>query len=287
MMRACHRWLFHLVAVLTPLTAFSQATPEKSLEAQADTLYSHEEFGEAAKLYTKVIDAAKFKDGKFENREIYNAVYKRAVCYYSTREFDKALKDLELFAPAFPRATQPKLLRAFIYRELGDIEKQLSNLNEVLEVQDPNPDFLKWRGLLYIQKNQYEKALKDIRAAKQFQDDPEVETYLGLCYHSIGKKDSAYLSFNKAIELDATMMSTYLYAGSVALQDGEFELALEYVNLALRLDGKSKEALFYKGVALVELKKVDEGCRCLNRAFYAGFDDAGDYLSEYCYEVEN
>jgi tetratricopeptide (TPR) repeat protein len=267
MNRGCIRWLFHFLVIAAPLTAFSQSPKEKSLEAEADTLYSHEQFEDAAKLYTKIIDAGKRKDGIFENKEIYNTLYKRAVCYYSTREFDKALKDLELFQPAFPRATQPKLLMAFIYRETGDTDKQLSNLNQVIDLQPANPDFLKWRGLLYIQKAQYEKALKDILGAKQFQDDPEIETYLGLCYYNTGKKDSAYLSFNKAIELDATFIASYLYAG--------------------RLDGKSKEALFYKGIALVELKRVDEGCRCLNRAFYAGFDDAGDYLAEYCYEVEN
>ena len=99
--------------------------------------------------------------------------------------------------------------------------------------------------------------------------------------------DSAFISFNKSIELDATYLPAYLYAGSVALEEGDNLLGLKYLNLALRLDPKNKEALFYKGAALIELKRVDEGCGCLNRAFYAGMDEAGDYLKEYCYEVED
>ena len=238
-------------------------------------------------MYSKVVDASKFKDGQFDDKDVYNALYKRAVCYYNTQEYDKALKDLDLFVPVFPNAPQPKLLKAFIYRELDDIDNQLTNLQGAMDLQPVNPDFLKWRGLLYLQKNNYLKALNDVRSARSFQDDPEVETYLGLCYYNLDKKDSAYISFNKAIELDATFPASYLYAGSMSLQDGEYERSLEYLNLALRLDPRNKEALFYKGAALVELKRIDEGCRCLNQAFYAGFDDAADYLKEYCYGVEN
>ena len=265
----------------------AQAPKWKAFEAEADTLYNHQDFAGALKLYTKAIESTKFKDGKYEDQDVYNCLYKRAVCYYSTQEYNKALKDLELFSPVYPKAPQPKLLKAFIYRELNDIDNQLVNLQEAMELIPPNPDYLKWRGLLYLQKNDYAHALRDVLSAKGFQDDPEVQTYLGLCYYNLDKKDSAYISFNKAIEMDATYIAPYLYAGSVSLQDGSYERGLEYLNLALRLDPKNKEALFYKGAALVELKRMDEGCRCLNRAFYAGFDDAADYLKEYCYEVEN
>ena len=71
------------------------------------------------------------------------------------------------------------------------------------------------------------------------------------------------------------------------MEGGDNYTGLKYINLALRLDPKNKQALFYKGAALIELEKIDEGCSCLNRAFYAGMDEAGDYLKEYCFEVED
>ena len=88
---------------------------------------------------------------------------------------------------------------------------------------------------------------------------------------------------NKAIELDVTFLPPYLYAGSYCLQENEFELVLKYVNVALQIEPNNKTALLYKGVALVELKKEKEGCRCLTKALAAGEDDAADYLKEYCY----
>jgi Flp pilus assembly protein TadD len=90
---------------------------------------------------------------------------------------------------------------------------------------------------------------------------------------------------NKSIELDATYLPAYLYSGTFSLEQADYERAITYLNLALRLDPTNPSALFYKGVALIELDRRDEGCSCLNRAFYAGEDGAGDYLKENCYST--
>ena len=263
-------------------TVLAQTPKWKTWEAKGDTLYNHQDFKGAIGLYTKAIKFSKMKD-----KDVYRTLYKRAVSYYSIKDYSNAIKDIDVFIQEYPMVSQARLLKAFIYRELDDDDKQLSNLEEAMMLEQPGPDLLKWRGILYLQKNDYAKAKIDMLQVRQFEDDPEIETYLGLCYYNLQQKDSSFLCFNKSIELDATYLPAYLYAGSVSLEDENFDRALQYLNLALRLDPKNKEALFYKGVALIELKKQEEGCRCLNRAFYAGMDDAGDYLKEYCYKVED
>jgi tetratricopeptide (TPR) repeat protein len=273
-----------LLLVLVIFSGGCQTLKGKSWIPKADTLYEHEEYAKAAELYTKIIDANRKKNGSFRDRSVYNFVYKRAVCYYSTEEFGKALADVAIFEPQFPRMPQPKILKAFIYRELDDRDKQLENLNAVMSLQaTPKADFLKWRGLLEIQGKDYINAYNDLLKAKSLEHDSEVETYLGLYYHNTGDRDSTYLSFNKAIELNPAHLSAYLYAGSVAMEAGEYSQALEYLDLGLRMDPKNPNLLFYRGVALIETSRIDEGCRCLNRAFYNGVDDAGDYLQQYCF----
>jgi tetratricopeptide (TPR) repeat protein len=278
-----------LIFVFLSLAAGLSAQSKKHIAwtVEGDTLYNRGDYAGAAKLYTKVLEANPPKDGKYSERGFYGILYRRAVCYYSTEQFDKALADLGVFEPQFPRSPQPKLLKAFIYRELGDTDKQLENLSAAMESQPSNPDFLKWRGMLLVQKDRYEEAQRDLSDARALADDAEVETYLGLCYYHQGNLDSAYFSFNKAIELNPTYLGTYLYAGSTALMSEDYPLSLEYLNLALRIDGKNADVLFYKGVALAELKQFDEACRCLNRAFYSGADGAGDYLAQYCFGSGN
>jgi tetratricopeptide (TPR) repeat protein len=253
----------------------------KALEVEADTLLNKQDFQGALKLYTKIINGAKPKNKPVET------LYKRAICYYSLGEFENGLKDLNLFIPAFPGSSQAHLLRAFVYREMGDSEHQLIDLEEVMNTRPGDPGLLKWRATLYIDKGEYLLGKRDILEVLKFQPDPEAQTYLGLAYYNLNHPDSALMSLNKAIELDVNYLPAYFYAGSFCLQESEYDLSLKYINLVLRLDPKNPTALFYKGVALVEKKNIDAGCSCLNKAFYLGIDDAGDYLKEYCYKVED
>jgi tetratricopeptide (TPR) repeat protein len=271
-------YFFWLILTGISLHSAAQSPKWKLWSEKGDTLYVHEDYKGAIKLYTKAISKSKLKD-----KEEYRMFYKRAVCYFSTEEYALALKDIETFSGAYPGVPQSSLLKAFIYREIENDDLQLENLSAAMENQEPGPDLLKWRGLLYLQKSEFEKAKSDLQLARDLKDDPEVETYLGLCFYNLQKKDSALSCFNRSVELDATFMAAYLYAGSLTLEDGDYDLCLKYLNLALRLDPSNKEALYYKGVALIEMEKVTEGCSCLNRAFYAGMDDAGDYLEEYCF----
>jgi tetratricopeptide (TPR) repeat protein len=278
--------VFGFLLVISPGLR-AQSKKHIAWSVKGDTLYNRGDYIGAAAMYTKVLDANPPKNGKYSDRGFYGILYRRAVCYYSTEQYERSLADLTVFEPQYPRSPQPKVLKAFIYRELGDVDRQLENLNAAIELQPPNPDFLKWRGLLNLQKEQFDVAKTDLLAARSMEDDSEVQTYLGLCYRRTGQPDSAYYCFNQAIEKNPLSLPVYLYAGSAALQDGEYALSIEYLDLALRLDSKNADALFYKGVALVEMKNKEEGCRCLNRAFYGGSDDAGDYLTQYCFGSGN
>ncbi len=252
----------------------------KQWEVEADTLMNRQEYGDAIKLYSKIIKKSKLKD-----KADYPSVYKRAVCYYSTEQFNAALADLNTFMVEYPSLFQAHLLRAFIYREIDDTEKQLTALTEALTIQPGDPGLIKWRASLYLQKEEFEKVKEDLLYVKSIQDDPEVELYLGFAYYNLQQVDSSFTALNKAIELEPTYLPAYLYGGSFSLQESNNEMALKYLNIALRLEPDNLSAQFYKGIALLELEQEDEGCRWLAKAFYAGEDDAGDYLKERCYKL--
>jgi tetratricopeptide (TPR) repeat protein len=249
-------------------------------EVEADTLMNRQNFAGAVKLYSKILDESKLK-----SKENYRPLYKRAIGYYSSGDLQNALKDISQFIPEFPQNYQAHILRALIYQQMGDADKQLIDLDKAIELQSSNVELIRWRGGLLLEKGEYERAKQDLLVARSTQDDPELETNLGLAYYSLEKPDSALISLNKSIELDATYEPAYLYAGSFCLELEKFDLALKYLNLALLINPENANALFYKGMALVEMKKTDEGCRVLSKAFKAGQDDAADYLKQHCYDI--
>jgi tetratricopeptide (TPR) repeat protein len=249
-------------------------------ETEADTLMNRQQFEEAAKLYSKVITTRGLKE-----RDDYRTLYKRAFSYYYTGEFDKALKDLDVFLPEFPQVAQAYVLRAFICRELDNADGQLESIQKAIELQPDNLELVKWRGSLFLQKNEYQLAKADYLIARGKSDDPELETNLALAYYSLDDIDSALIAINKSIELDATYEPAYLYGGSFCLETEKYAKSLEYLNLALLVNPENANAMFYKGMVLVELKNEKEGCRLLARAFEAGQDDAAGYLKEHCYDI--
>jgi tetratricopeptide (TPR) repeat protein len=277
-----HRILVIVFAALLVSPAFSQSAKLQKWEAAADTAMAQQDYQKAIKLYTKVVKKSGLKE-----RADYGALYKRAVCYYSANDFQHALEDLNQVVPKFPQLPQARMLRALTYKELGEDEKKLADLNEALLGDPANPDMLKWRASVYLEDEEYDLARKDLETAKVFNDDPETEMYLGVAQYNTGAVDSALQSLDKAIELDATYMPAYLYAGSFCLEQDRYEQALKYLDFAGRLEPKNTTVYFYKGIALVELDRTDEGCVFLRKAFYSGLDDASDYLKEYCFGVEN
>lgn len=253
------------------------------LEVEGDTLLNNQNYAKAITNYNKVL--------AMQTKAKYNGPstvrYKRAVCLFYLQSYTKALADLDVFIPANPTFYQARLLRAFIYRELRDEVKQLEDINSILAADPWNIDLLKWRAGVLLEQGEYEGARNDLLKVQEINTDEEVELYLGLTGYYLDNPDEALIHFNQAIELNGGYTPAYQYAGILCVEEGAYVQALTYIDLALRLEPDNYQLVFYKGVALVESGKTDEGCRLMNRAFYAGVDDAAGYLMEHCYKVED
>jgi tetratricopeptide (TPR) repeat protein len=251
------------------------------IEVEADTLLNRQDFEGALKLYDKVVSQS-----RLTSKEAKGVLYKRAICYYSLGDFQKALRDINIFIPEYESFPQARLLRAFIHRELGNTEAQLEDIETLLTFNPMNADFLKWKTGIYLDTEKFEEAKKELISLQQFINDEEIETQLGFAYYSLEKPDSAFIHFDKALSINGGYLPAYLYISSLCLDQQAYELALTYIDLALRLDPANANLFFYKGISMIELKNTEEGCRLLSKAFYAGLDQAGDYLKQHCYGAD-
>jgi tetratricopeptide (TPR) repeat protein len=212
-------------------------------------------------------------------------VYKRAYAFYGVGKFDEALKDINRFIAKNPDP-QAKLLRAYINQELGNSEEQLKDLNEFIAGTPDNLELIRWRASVLMTMEKYAEARRDIRRILEQDPNPDIKGYLGLSYYYDNKPDSALTIFDDAIKTNPANAQSYIYAASLALEEEAYELALQYINKGLTAEPANTTLIFYKGIALVQDEKKDEGCRCLSKAFNAGLDDAGEYLKSFCYGVE-
>lgn len=272
-----------LIIITMVSSSFLCAQNRDHLQAwsvEADTLMNRREYAGAIELYTKII-----KESKLKNEEDFMALYNRAMAYFSLERYDEALRDVNQYIDKFPEQ-HARLLRLYIYQGLNDHEHQLKELQTLLAESPGNPELLQWRLSVLMEAERYAEARKDLRQLLAFRADPELKSYLGLTYYYEDKADSALIIFDEVIKSDPAFVQSYQYAGSLCIEHEAYDLALKYLNKGLQLEPSNTTLLFYKGLALVESKKTTEGCSCLTKAFRAGFDDAADYLKEYCYSAE-
>lgn len=271
-----------LITILLVMSSFFVAGQAKVNEAAAwetyaDTLASREDFAGAIKLYNKIIEKSGLKKD-----DDFSVLYKRAYAYFGAQDFENALKDVNQYLQRIPDP-QAKLLRIYINQGLGDHKAQLADLDDFLKQSPGNPEIIRFRASVLMDAGEYKEAQKDLKSLLAQGADPEIESFLGLTYYYLGSPDSAMIVFDRVIKQQPSLLQPYLYAGSLCIEEGAYPLALQYINKGLQIDPTNVTLLFYKGAALTETDQLEEGCRCLRKAFAAGFDDAADYLKEYCY----
>lgn len=255
-------------------------TPTEKL---ADTLLNRRQVFDAIKLYTKVLRQQ--QKAKFSDKSVVR--FKRALCYYYTASFNEAIADLNLFIAENPEYPQARLLRAYVYRELNEPEKQLEDLKEILEEDPYNADLVKWYASILLEVKNAHEARHLLQVLQLVYNDEEVETSLGMAYYYLNNPDSALHHFNEAIIINGGYLPAYRHAALLCQEQQQYLQSLEYLNLALLLDPDNPELLMYAGIALAETGHRHKGCNYLNRAVDGGMDEAKGYLDRYCYKADD
>jgi tetratricopeptide (TPR) repeat protein len=261
--------------------ARAQEDKIQAWSTEADTLMQREEFEGALRLYDKILDAVSKDDPRYKQ-----AQYNRIVCLYGLGDNETALQEINRFIEETPEFPQARLLRAFIYREMGNIEDQLKDVSDLADRNPLNIELLKWQAYILIQLEKYDSAKTQLKFAATLKDDAETALYLGMVYYFSDDPDSALYHFDRALDLKPDTFPALMYASAVCLDESAYELALTYLDKAALLDPDNISIMFYKGIALTEIGRREEGCRYLSKAFYAGEDAAGDYLEHNCYQYD-
>lgn len=283
-----NRALIILSCLFAVVTVTAQRPADNVLlkmQREAQELMQQENFSGALDVYSRIISMT-----GLEREEDHQALYRRAICYYYLGKNEEALMDIDRFMPHNPGSSTPYVLRSFLHRNLGNSTKVLDDLNQVLSMntgEQDSVDILRFRSTALLSLQRYAESVSDMKFAMKEREDPEGLSVLAFAYFNLGQTDNAIIAVNRSVELDFSYMPAYLYAASFLLDAGDNRKALVYARLGTMADETADAAWFYAGLALVNMDDPDQGCKYLNKAFYLGNDDAGYYLTQYCFPTEN
>ncbi|OQW92343.1 MAG: hypothetical protein BWK78_01960 [Thiotrichaceae bacterium IS1] len=124
--------------------------------------------------------------------------------------------------------------------EIGDLEQAIKNLEKALERNPYHLSANQLLGEIWIQQEQYEKALQPLE--QQFQYQPTVakprliQALTAIAAKAAGKEEEQLKYYDRILEIDSEHQEAWLNKGEIAQRRGEFTQALEFYHNANRQD---------------------------------------------------
>jgi len=152
-------------------------------------------------------------------------------------------------------------------RQIGDYEKALKILNEIIKDNPRNNFALISRGFTHGAKGNYAEAEADIRAALQV-DDQDSGAYrnLGAALDLQNKLDEAIAAYRKAIEINPKSEYAYNGLGYVFRKQNKLDEAIAAYRKAIEINPKFDAAYYNLGIVLNDQNKLDEAVVSLRKA---------------------
>lgn len=242
--------------------------------------------------------------GKILEREYKNGYIRRSLGFslYKMGMFKEALQEFLLASRLDPDDTYSRFYIGRIYLEDGDYEAAVKEIEDALKV---NPDFIElWIYLGFIaidikdfktarhafseaahrggdliqvyyllgvvseMERRYTDAYYNYKKALKYNPDDlsSLEALANLC-ERLGRKDEAFRTFHKIIEIDTTNAVALNYVGyTLAEQNDSLEYALELINRALVLEGDNAYYLDSRGWVFYQMGRYEAALEELKKA---------------------
>ncbi len=214
---------------------FSIAVAFTAMFAQIDTwyadariAYSNQNFAEADKLFTKVIENdPSHSDAYFfrgmcnlytqdpvqavedlteairlqpENPDAYNAL---GLAYGYMNETVRAIDNFDTAISLDPEFAQAYVNRGSALINTGDLPGALSDLNKAISLNSSNPESYYLRATVHYHSKNFEKAIDDYTKSVELGlINPKIYYNRGNSFYRLGKYEKAIENYTKAIELD-------------------------------------------------------------------------------------
>ena len=159
-----------------------------------------------------------------------------------------------------------------VHTEMGEFNESIIEYDKAIEIDDKNIIALNNRGVVLGQQGKYDEASEAYDTATRLKPDyAEAWNNKGNALYNQGKYGEALEAYNVALKItDHQHISALNNMGVVLAELGVSpDEALAAYSQAIKVNSKDAEALYNKGLILIDLEKYDEAIKCFNQAIRA------------------
>jgi tetratricopeptide (TPR) repeat protein len=206
---------------------------------------------------------------------------------YASGDADQATAYLDSALAAIPQkvaaSTNPSetyFYRGIIYYEKSNYERAIADLDQAIQLK---PDYAlahNNRGVAYGKKGDYDLAIADLDQAIQL-DSGYAYAYnnRGSAYDATGDYERAIADLDQAIQLKPDYAEAYYNRGSAYYNKGDYDLAIADFNKVIQLDPDDAEAYNNRGSAYYKKGDYQRAIADYDQAIQLQPDYADAYFS--------
>jgi len=147
---------------------------------------------------------------------------------------------------------------ALMYQAKGQFGEALSTLDQALAHYPDNAHLYAIRGALWLQLEEYAKAVADLKKSLELQEDPGVRVNYAEALRRFGRKEDAMKSLDRALEDQPDYFPALFNRGVLRYELGDNQGALEDFNRAIEVDPDAAAPYFNRAAVLWLLGKKKE-----------------------------
>lgn len=206
-------------------------------------------------------------------RKDYDAELRNIISLVASKDYLLALEKISAIVESDPKNTNAHLAKAEIYAHLDDNKRSLDALDEIIALDQHNPDVLCFRGYKHAKLGNLSAALEDFNRAIK------IGPYNPAYYHERGRLHYFLLNdsvlgkadFVRAISLAPTSNKyhyhrnsiyekpeSYFFRSTVHEEFGEYEKALEFYEAQIAQNGASSQIHYERSGLYFVMGRVDE-----------------------------
>ena len=157
--------------------------------------------------------------------------------------------------------------RGTIYINRGQFEEALRDFNAAIKI---NPNYLIYysnRALVHSQLGNDTEALKDLTTALKLNPRYELGyVYRSLIYNLHGEYDKALADLTTAVTIKPSFVLGYYHRGNTNMLIRQYEKAIADFSKAIELDPKNASIYVNRGTTYIQMKKYDNAITDLSKA---------------------
>ncbi len=269
---------FFVSALISVLIGISSLHAESAMQyyRKGYELQMQEEYFSAVEQYQAAVT---------KNAAYADAWIGLAQCSFALGEYRLCLTYLDSADLYVKNRSDVKNLRGFALIGLGKISDAREVFDSVLQVWPNDVDSRFGLAELEILEGRVAGAEKQYRAALiREETNRRALVSLALVSNALGKQDAAKKYISQAIQFHSDDPQVYYFGARLALQDGNRELAEQYVRRSLSLNPEYEDAYVLLENLLYNSKRYQECLEVSNQRLSSAGNESGTwYIRALCY----